>query len=987
MAQNKDFNYSLRFAGVDKLSSVVSKMQKSVGGASRELRELKSLEKKFGKFRDLRDGSKKLQSEINGASDAAERMGRELAGTSNPTKKATADFDRARAAVQKLKTQQTKEIAELAKLGKGLKAAGYNTQKFGGGQRKLKSDIARSTKELEQHRRELKRVSDQYKKQGAAKAKYQESLQTSANMAIVGASGVAVGKKTIGGVFGLTQTVRELSKANGELKTLGITDADLAELKPDFAKLASDYAYVTEESLARSHYTTISTFAAKYEQEMMPKITGMAAIMGRALKSDAETMTSLLKTADGSFRAYMPELSDMEFFEKVAGTISGAVKVFATDGEEMRGALKNLGGEASARGLDLPDQITMLGMLQSAGLSGTEAGTAAKSYAVNTAKADEYFQKQGIDLRFLGDDNQMLGTYEVLQNIKSAYGDVIDATELYQLKQGLGSDEAARVFTTLLPMMDKYKNNVDELNTLGLKGMSGVKDMARGAEDSDDAKLQRAAEEFSTMKRELGTALVPVFTDMIPMMQAFSAWFGPFVRDNKGLIKNIGMAIVIFGTMAAVMGGITITIASMLGPFAALKFATTTLGLKGVGLTRILGPLSKGLLFVGRAAIPPVIAAVRGLGIALMSTPVGWIIGAVALIGLAAYMLIKHWKPVKAFFGHLFAWLKKTFSKSITGRMIIMFASAFKKLIALLGGPKAAARKAWAYLKFLFKWSPLGILLRVFGVPLKWLSKMFGGTGESAGKAWRILKTILKWSPMGVIFRAWMDPVKFISELMDMPRAAAVAAWAGIKRALKWSPAGVLLRTIGIPLKWLSTLFSGPEDTARASWQALKTILSWSPLGFILSKWNELPELFTGVFTSVTDEALASMDKVTSVITAPLKLLGKLKNALSLSGVKAKIKMPKLPRLSGVVKTGVIGSVAMAPMTASAMKPGPDLSRSPTYRTAPVTITEGETTIVVHASKGMDEKALAKAVADALAKQKRDDARKRQNVLNDIGDW
>lgn len=57
--------------------------------------------------------------------------------------------------------------------------------------------------------------------------------------------------------------------------------------------------------------------------------------------------------------------------------------------------------------------------------------------------------------------------------------------------------------------------------------------------------------------------------------------------------------------------------------------------------------------------------AVKALGVALLTTPVGWVIGAISAIAGAAYLIVKHWEPIKEFFTGLWSGVKETFAAAL----------------------------------------------------------------------------------------------------------------------------------------------------------------------------------------------------------------------------------------------------------------------------------------------------------------------------------
>ena len=111
----------------------------------------------------------------------------------------------------------------------------------------------------------------------------------------------------------------------------------------------------------------------------------------------------------------------------------------------------------------------------------------------------------------------------------------------------------------------------------------------------------------------------------------------------------------LLGTIFSMIAGIT--------KFALAMWLVTKVANKfGIGLPSRIGLISKAVrllgqafIFLSRQALPLLIAGLRTLSIALLTNPITWIIGAVALLAL---MIWKYWGPLKAFFSGFWEGLK-----------------------------------------------------------------------------------------------------------------------------------------------------------------------------------------------------------------------------------------------------------------------------------------------------------------------------------------
>jgi hypothetical protein len=109
----------------------------------------------------------------------------------------------------------------------------------------------------------------------------------------------------------------------------------------------------------------------------------------------------------------------------------------------------------------------------------------------------------------------------------------------------------------------------------------------------------------------------------------------------------------------------------------------------------MMGGWSNALIVVGAIMAGPLLVAMGGLissvytlGVALLTTPVGWFLLAVAAIAAAVYTVVKNWSSIKKFFGDLFGGVKGIF----TGFSDMVYGV----LVGDMG-------KAWAGMKAIFR--------------------------------------------------------------------------------------------------------------------------------------------------------------------------------------------------------------------------------------------------------------------------------------------
>jgi TP901 family phage tail tape measure protein len=286
----------------------------------------------------------------------------------------------------------------------------------------------------------------------------------------------------------------------------------------------------------------------------------------------------------------------------------------------------------------------------------------------------------------------------------------------------------------------------------------GSQDAAdRGGLDDDWAKRMGSAKEqlkelrinLTDIGISVGNALLPAIVEVsravVPLMRSFSVWAG----ENPALIK--GVVGLVGGLLLGKMAFIAVAYGAhlVMAPFAAMSTTVTALSAKFTllrsawqmgkfaPLIRSLKHAGAGLRVVGRyaglflrgafkALVSPLKLVAQGglllgkvlggtllfglklagqailwLGRALMMNPIGLLITAIAA---AAYLIYRHWQPIKAFFVSLWGEVTAGFSGGLSGILAV-----------------------------LVNFSPLGLLYRAFAGVMGYLGVELPGTFTEFG--------------------------------------------------------------------------------------------------------------------------------------------------------------------------------------------------------------------------------------------------------------
>ena len=472
--------------------------------------------------------------------------------------------------------------------------------------------------------------------------------------------------RLIGGAMNLEEkSIRLRTVINAED---GDTEAALQlarEQARDFARrsLASESEIIDIQYALNS--AGLSEAAARVGSEVVSKVatvtSGLPEQVGEIIGTTFNNMGAAIEGS--SVEEKMGRIGDV----LTKTQLKYQIRDFGQLGESMRYA----SASAVMNQVSLEQTAAAIGLLNSAGVQGSQGGTAFSAVLRQMGKAS-----QDLGFRIVRDAEGNMDFAATLQEVKTALSVYDDLDERNMAIQRLFGEEGARGLVPLLEDLESYRE--------GLQAMGD----ATGIVDKNYKLFQESA---SGQWKMLGQNLVMVGNILDgTLLPTLNTVIKPMVQ----LAAGAGSLIERFPVLGQAIGGVTIGFGGFVAGAWALRYAGTLVGdawdaakdaaqnlgkaiqwtrgrLIAFNATTLITSARTKALAVGGAiksfgssliglagrAIPVAVIGLKTLAAsmwALVANPVGAIIAGIALGIAAAGMLIyKYWEPIKAFFGGL----------------------------------------------------------------------------------------------------------------------------------------------------------------------------------------------------------------------------------------------------------------------------------------------------------------------------------------------
>lgn len=335
------------------------------------------------------------------------------------------------------------------------------------------------------------------------------------------------------------QPAIEMDDALAEVKSLGVVQDDLDLLRKtarhfsvEFGESATDFV--------KSAYDIKSAMGDMTGKELAG-ITEASAVLAKGTKSDAETVTKYMGSMYSIFKNQAEAMGKDNFAAMIAGQTAQAVETFKTSGTEMSAAFSSLGSSAAAMGVNVTEQLAVLGTLQGS-MGGARAGTQYTAFIDGAISA----QKK-LGMSFQDSRGKLLPMVQILGKLKDKVGDMGEADQYKVLKDAFGSTQAVKLIQNLMPDIDGLAASI---NNVGQQtGMDKATQMAQDMTSQFD----RLTKAFWAVREGAGNSILPTVINMTASMADNVALVAEWTEMFPHLTEVVTWVAVGIGGLTAVM--------------------------------------------------------------------------------------------------------------------------------------------------------------------------------------------------------------------------------------------------------------------------------------------------------------------------------------------------------------------------------------------------------------------------------------------------
>ncbi|MBV4466601.1 phage tail tape measure protein [Pseudomonas sp. SWRI79] len=524
-------------------------------------------------------------------------------------------------------------------------------------------------------------------------------------------------------VVGIQQSMApalEVNRALGDVRSLGVAEDALTALNSKSLEFAVNYGENAKDFVASAYL--IDGAIKGLAGNQLATFTNTSNLLAKATKTDAETMGEYVGTLYNLQKSQADAMGKGAWVEKLGGQTALAVQLFRTSGAAMKDAFKEAGAIATTAGVDLAEQMAVIGTLSST-MEGGDAGGRYKAFFENIGAASE---KLGI--QFTDQQGKMLPIMTILDKLQGKFGDLTSASAGAKLMEAFGG-EGAQVIGALAKDTSRLRNGIEQLSKV--RGLENAEQMAQAMVDP----WQQWASLVEVMRVAFGQVLIPVLSPFMNKMVDIGKTLVRWSQLFPNITRVIGITALTIMTIIGAMSLLTLTVGiaklTWLGLLTVWK-VVQLLSLRTVAVfilqklailayVAVIYTLSAGLALI-RGAMLLWQSAIWLVNVALTANPIGLIVMGIAVLIAIVAAAVYYWDE---------------WTSALMNTAAFQFvAEKFQKLadwFNSMAGWSGMAKAAWDSIVGIFTKAINGLIEMINSIPGVNIEARFGGMPEVPG--------------------------------------------------------------------------------------------------------------------------------------------------------------------------------------------------------------------------------------------------------------
>ena len=592
--------------------------------------------------------------------------------------------------------------------------------------------------------------------------------------------GVGVAAAKVGGDFEEQMSrVKAISGATGDT---------FEQMKQQAIDLGAKTAFSAKESAAGMENLASAGFSAQEIMKAMPGLLDLAAVSGGDVALASENTATAL-------RGFGLEASEAGH---VADVFARAAADTNAEVGDMGEALKYVAPVANSMGISLEETAAAIGIMSDAGIKGSQAGTTLRGALSRLARPTKAMQDtmDNLGVSFYDADGKMKPLKTQVELLKKAFEGLTPEQQQNALVTLYGQES----LSGMMALIDKGPDSLGKL-TKSLKDSDGAADdMARTMQDNMNSSIEQMFGAFESAAIVIQKILAPSIKKVADAISGLVEKFVSAPESTQRLVVAIG-------AIAIAIGPVLYALGMLVKAFQTMKVGLGVLG-NGISLFKKLGS-----------------------AIGFLTSPVGLVIAAVALLVV----------------GFIYLWNTSEDFRNFW--------------IGLLEGIKSAVSSAVEWIQN--AWKSTG----------EWFNNLWKSIKEGADNVW----TTIQEAPGKAadwIKNKWTETKEFFSSIWDGIKEAASSAWEGIVNIL--APYVIAIKNVFQPMiDFFTNLWSQIGSIAGSAWEIIKTAVMGPILlliDLITGNFNQLKEdasmLWTTLTTNIQNIITTFVDIVVGYYTA-----------------------------------------------------------------------------------------------------------------------